>query len=142
MCIRILYNSVMLTFITLHPDCIKVWDARDGKLVSVYRELSKDRELTACVLDERKRKLFVGDSEGKIFTVNLKNGAKLKKFERHHKMITDLVHWTSESLDPELTNCESNQDIRRVVSASREDMINIHDEDSSDPKKSCRYNIK
>ena len=83
MCLRILYNEVMLTFITLHPDCIKVWDARDGRLVSVFRELSKERELTVCVLDQRKRKLFVGDSEGKIFTVNLKNGAKLKKFERH-----------------------------------------------------------
>lgn len=43
----------------------------------------------------RERKLFVGDSEGRIFTVNIKNGAKMKKFERHHKMITDLAHWTS-----------------------------------------------
>lgn len=47
------------------------------------------------IIDMRERKLFVGDSEGRIFTVNIKNGAKMKKFERHHKMITDLAHWTS-----------------------------------------------
>lgn len=41
----------------------------------------------------------------------------MKKFERHHKMITDLAHWTNSSN-------------RRVISCSREDTVNIHDEDS------------
>lgn len=97
MCLRVLYNDVMLCFITLHPDCIKVWDCRNGKLNSVFRELSHG-ELTSCCLDCRQRKLFVGDSEGKLFTVNIKNGAKMKKFQRHRKMITDLVHWTSSNM--------------------------------------------
>lgn len=52
MCLRVLYNDVMLCFITLHPDVIKVWDARDGSLISVFRELSH-AELTCCVLDCR-----------------------------------------------------------------------------------------
>jgi WD40 repeat protein len=94
MCLRILFNDVLLCLITLHPDCIKIWDIRTGKLLSVYRELST-AELTACVLDTRKRKLFVGDAEGNIFTVNIKNGAKMKKFEKHNKMIQDITHWTS-----------------------------------------------
>jgi hypothetical protein len=94
MCLRVLFNEVMMCIITLHPDSIKVWNARDGSLLSVFRELSHS-ELTCCVLDCRQRKLFVGDSEGKIFTVNIKNGAKMKKFERHNKMVTDIVHWTS-----------------------------------------------
>ena len=51
-----------------------------------------------CVLDTRKRKLFVGDADGNIFTVNIKNGAKMKRFEKHNnRMITDLTHWTSSS---------------------------------------------
>lgn len=84
----------MLCFITLHPESIKVWDAINGFLISVFRELSH-AELTCCILDNRQRKLFVGDSEGRIFTVNIKNGARLKKFEKHHSGISDLGHWTS-----------------------------------------------
>jgi len=79
MCLKILYNDVFIVFITLHPDVIKVWDAKTGKLDSVFRELSS-AELTNCILDFRKRKLFVGDSEGRIFTVNIRNGAKMKEF--------------------------------------------------------------
>lgn len=81
------------------------------------------------ILDQRQRKLFVGDSEGRIFTVNIKNGAKMKKFERHNYMISDLCHWTSDSN-------------RRLISCSREHVVNIHDEDSQDPHKSCRYKMK
>ena len=64
----------------------------------MHRELTKN-EITACILDNRQRKLFIGDSEGKIFTVNVSNGAKMKKFERHKKMVTDLAYWTSTSVD-------------------------------------------
>ncbi len=34
--------------------------------------------------------MFVGDADGKIFTVNIKNGAKMKKFEKHTKIVQDL----------------------------------------------------
>lgn len=125
MCLRILYNDELLCFITLHPDCIKIWDARNGTLIQVFRKPSVS-ELTSCVLDNRKRKIFVGDSEGRIFTVNIKNGAKLKDFQKHSKMVTDLVHWTSDSLE----NGKNNDDIRRIVSSSREETVIIHDEDA------------
>ncbi|CAD8108111.1 unnamed protein product [Paramecium primaurelia] len=128
MCLKVLYNQTLTCFITLHPDSVKTWDARTGKLQQVYRELSV-AELTTMIIDARQRKLFIGDSEGRIFTVNIKNGAKMKKFERHHKMITDLAHW-------------SNDTNRRVISCSREDTVNIHDEDSQDAHKSCRYKMK
>ena len=136
MCLRVLFNSVMLCFITLHPDSLKVWDAKTGKLISVHRELSRS-ELTVCILDNRQRKLFVGDADGRIFTVNIKNGAKMKKFERHNKMITDLAYWTSSSVEN-----DPDKDIRRIVSVSREDTMNIHDEDSPDPHHSVRYNMR
>ena len=136
MCLKVLYNKVMLCLITLHPDSVKVWDAKSGKLISVHRELSKS-ELTTCILDNRQRKLFVGDAEGRIFTVNIKNGAKMKKFERHHKMITDLLYWASASVEN-----DKDKDIRRIVSISRESNVHIHDEDSVDPHKSVRYTMK
>jgi hypothetical protein len=37
MCLKVLYNEILFAFITLHPDSVKVWDARNGKLTSVYR---------------------------------------------------------------------------------------------------------
>lgn len=62
-CIAVIYNPVFYTFITAHPKCIKVWDACNGKLISVFRDLTT-RDITCICLDERKRKLFVGDSKG------------------------------------------------------------------------------
>ena len=53
MCLKVLYNEILHVFLTLHPDSVKVWDARNGKLTSVYRYLSGDTELTTCVLDNR-----------------------------------------------------------------------------------------
>lgn len=58
----------------------------------------------------------------------------MKKFQRHRKMITDIVHWTSGNQKSDDNNLElgsnDKDDTRRIVSASREDTVNIHDEDS------------
>ena len=138
MCLRVLFNNVLLCLITLHPDCIKVWDIRTGKLSSVYRELSPS-ELTVCVLDTRKRKLFVGDAEGNIFTVNIKNGAKMKKFEKHNKMITDIIHWTSKKSSNNAGNTSSNN-INNSNNANNGNYNNSSnsgnkDDDSSDSRR-------
>lgn len=93
-CLRVLYNHVMFAFVTLHPDCIKIWDARNGKLMNMYRDIS-NADLTACCLDERQRKMIVGDSEGKIYCVNIRNGVEMKRFESHDEQITDLVYFVS-----------------------------------------------
>lgn len=50
----------------------------------------------------------MGDSDGRIFTVNIKNGAKMKNFQKHNKLITDLVHWTN--LDPEESSKKKDND--------------------------------
>jgi WD40 repeat protein len=50
-------------------------------------------------LDERKRKLFVGDSRGRTFSINIKNGAKMKKFKKPRKgpkdkqEVSSLYYW-------------------------------------------------
>ena len=66
----------------------------------MHRKLSRS-DLTTCILDTRERKVFVGDADGRIFTVNIKNGAKMKKFQRHHKMVTDIAYWTSAEVNPD-----------------------------------------
>ena len=61
-------------------------------------------------------------------------------------MITDIVHWTSNNMKSGDNNLEvelnEKDDTRRIVSASREDTVNIHDEDSQEGSKSCRYMMK
>jgi hypothetical protein len=42
----------MNNFITLHSDSIKIWDARNGHLLRIHRELSHF-ELTQMALDNR-----------------------------------------------------------------------------------------
>ena len=38
----------------MHSECLKIWDAKTGKLISVYRGLtSLNHELTAMILDSR-----------------------------------------------------------------------------------------
>ena len=100
----------------MHSDCLKVWDAKSGKLSSVYRGLtSVNHELTSIILDSRERKLFVGDSEGCIFTVNIKNGAKMKCFQKHESPVTGLGYWCSDNSE---ISDERYTDLRRIISIS------------------------
>ena len=46
-------------------------------------------------MDKREIKLFVGNSSGKLFTVNIKNGAKMKKFKKHKAMVSDVIYYNS-----------------------------------------------
>ena len=57
---------------------IKVWSAK-GELINQHRNICKV-EFTCCSIDNRELKLFVGNCDGKIYTINIKNGAKMKKF--------------------------------------------------------------
>ena len=41
-CLKVIYNDVLFSFITLHPDSIKVWDAVTGVLKFQHRHLSKN----------------------------------------------------------------------------------------------------
>ena len=59
-CLCVLYNSVFYAFITIHPKCVKIWDAKTGCLQNVFRDISP-ADLTCMCLDKRKRKLYVGD---------------------------------------------------------------------------------
>ena len=87
MCLRVLYNETLFMFVTLHADSVKIWDAKTGELKATHRQLTKG-EFTCCCHDDRERKLFLGDTQGKIFAVNVRNGAVLKEFIEHRKGIS------------------------------------------------------
>jgi hypothetical protein len=57
---------------------IKIWNSK-GELIQNHNSISRS-ELTCCSTDNRELKLFVGNCDGKIYTINIKNGAKMKKF--------------------------------------------------------------
>ena len=50
-----------------------------GRLIKVFRDICPG-DITCLALDKKLRKMFVGDSEGNIFTLKVKNGAKIKSF--------------------------------------------------------------
>lgn len=86
-CVCALYNNLFHIFITAHSSCIKLWSALTGNIVNIYRDLTSS-DITMVCTDDRKRKLFIGDSEGKIFSINIKNGAKMKTFKPHDSEIS------------------------------------------------------
>lgn len=137
MCLKIIYNETLFSFITLHPDNVKVWDARTGEIKSAHRDLTTG-ELTSCCLDDRERKLFLGDTKGNIFSINVRNGAHLRDFKPHEKgqhphkkVITDLAYFAHKKTETKL-----------LVTASQSSSIMIHDDSESDPNKSRSNEMK
>jgi len=136
MCLKIIYNDTLYSFITLHPDNVKIWDARSGEIVCAHRDLT-DGELTACCLDDRERKLFLGDSFGNIFAINVRNGAKLRDFTPHES--TKKKHFDGEHKKyPAITDLAyfANGESKILVSSSHANSLMIHDDSESDPDKS------
>ena len=121
-CLCVLYNPVFYTFITAHPRCIKVWDASNGCLQSVFRDITS-RDITCMCLDARNRKLFVGDQRGRTYSVDVKNGVKLKKFkkdkskEREKDDISSLIYWD-----------EAASAINNLIVASWDGKIRLYDD--------------
>ena len=77
-----LYNSTTTTLLTASVKHVRIWDARNGHLMRVYRDLSGgDDELTAVAFDGDQRKLFVGDHSGHALSYNYLNGAFMANFE-------------------------------------------------------------
>jgi len=64
----------------------------------VFRDITT-KEITCMCLDHRKRKLFVGDQAGRITCINVKNGARMKKFKKSKKNrdgmddVSSLYYW-------------------------------------------------
>jgi WD40 repeat protein len=118
-----LYNFLYNTFITAHPSCIKIWNCSTGKLVRVFRNLTPD-DITTIQLDNKRRKLFLGDSKGRVLTFKVKNGTKIKKFKKHAGEVTCLLFWS---------------ELRYLISASWDRKVKVHDDSRGGDKGTIRF---
>lgn len=119
------YNSLFNTFITVHAKTLKVWKGESGKIQHVFRDVIKG-DISSAFLDKYQRKIYIGDSTGRIRSVNIKNGAKIKKFSRHKEEITELLHWAEN---------------RTLISSSWDKLIKIHDDSRINEENTVRYEI-
>ena len=72
--------------------------------------------------------------------MNIRNGARMKNFQKHDLAVTGLSFWSSDKAD---LNDERYQDLRRILSVSMGTEVFIHDEDApEDAKSSVRYVMK
>ena len=117
-CIEVIYNEVFDTFITAHMNSIKIWDAITGQLKQIFKNPTKN-EISYVKLEKRKRKLFIGDIEGEIISINILNGMKMKEFSPHKKYVSAVDYY-----------CEG----KKFISASWDGTIKIHDDDSNEEK--------
>ena len=140
-CICLLYNPVFYTFITAHPKCIKVWNASNGSLLSVFRGITKS-EITSICMDERNRKLFVGDQKGRTRCLNIKNGQKMKSFkkkkvpgevaDKEKELISGLKYWgIGAGGDEETTATIKNQ----IIVTSWDAQLRFFDDDDANTRK-------
>ena len=51
--------------------------------MSVYKDFTP-ADITCMCLDDRMRKLFVGDARGRTYCLNAKNGVMTKRFRKPH----------------------------------------------------------
>ena len=115
-CLEVIYNEVFDIFITVHMNSIKIWDAKNGQLKQIYKDPLKN-EISCAKLEKRKRKLFIGDIEGNLISINILNGLKMKQFTSHKKYVS-AVDYYSEG--------------KKFISASWDGTIKIHDDDSNE----------
>ena len=118
LCICVLYNEVFNNFVTAHIDCIKIWDAETGQLKQVFRNIT-NAEISCVKFDYRKRKLFIGDVEGRVLLINILNGVQMKYFNKHKDYVSSMAYYSEG---------------KKFISASWDGFIKIHDDDSPDEK--------
>ncbi len=117
-CINVIYNDVFNTFVSAHIDSVKIWDATTGSLKNVFRDIAES-EISCIVFDERKRKLFIGDVEGKLYLINILNGVQMKYFSKHKDYISSMTCYAYG---------------KKFISASWDGIVKVHDDESADEK--------
>eukprot|EP00753_Platysulcus_tardus_P022466 PLAT9620.1.p1 GENE.PLAT9620.1~~PLAT9620.1.p1 ORF type:complete len:1763 (-),score=707.77 PLAT9620.1:73-5361(-) len=85
-----IYNPTTLQLIVAAGRSIYVWDVQTGMIVDEFALAS---EVTALILDDRQRKIFVGTHKGTVHVLNTLNGAVMKEANvAHHKDVTQLIY--------------------------------------------------
>jgi len=125
LCIAVLHNEVFNVFVTAHLDCVKIWDANTGALKQVFRELT-EAEVSFVCFDSRKRKLFIGDVEGRIILINILNGVQMKYFSKHKNYISAMAYYDFG---------------KKLISGSWDGSVKIHDDNSPEEKGQLLYEL-
>ena len=107
------YNPKTNNIITISHKKIQFWNILNGKLVKIFRDLmsdikpnlqdnnqlyenenniSIDYDITSFSYDINYKKLYLGDSFGRIKSFNLETGDFIKQFESHKTEIVDLLY--------------------------------------------------
>ena len=80
------YNSESMTIVTAAGKGVRLWDAATGRLVKHHERLSS-AELTAFCMDDRQRKLIVGDHVGRIAVHKALSGAHMCQLRPHQSSV-------------------------------------------------------
>ena len=113
----IAWNEESSVFLTASERNLIVWD---GLLGSTTQRLSNimGEEITACCLDDRMRKIVIGDNVGRIHVYNPANGVLMKScVDDVHETVVDLQYICS---------------TRRFVAGYANGLIRIFDESALD----------
>eukprot|EP00928_Gymnodinium_smaydae_P053668 TRINITY_DN3759_c1_g1_i2.p1 TRINITY_DN3759_c1_g1~~TRINITY_DN3759_c1_g1_i2.p1 ORF type:complete len:1336 (-),score=255.21 TRINITY_DN3759_c1_g1_i2:128-4009(-) len=84
-----LYSPHAGCFYTVSNKSMKAWTASGGHLFKALRDIAK-HEVTAACLADNGRKVYLGDSQGRIAVHGLSDGALLVEFEPHKADISCL----------------------------------------------------
>ena len=82
----------------------------------------------------------MGDQRGKLFSINIKNGAKMKKFKKSKKKLKDkedtcsLYYWGEDADDKPQRNI--------LIAASWDGKVRLYDDSTAEREGSKRYKME
>ena len=68
-----------MNLISVHKNNIKIWNLKNGKLLTNHSKLLSE-EISAFCLDTRQRKFFVADYNFQLKSFNINTGALVKNY--------------------------------------------------------------
>jgi WD40 repeat protein len=91
---HVFWVAASVSFITVSDFNVIVWDALIGSKTVANDSMNGDVQITAACLDDRKRKMVVGDAHGHITVYNHLNGQKMKTSSgrRNNSAVISLVY--------------------------------------------------
>ena len=89
-CFKALYNDLAHSILTCHALSLKVWNAASGKLEKSYPNPTR-YEYTAVCLNDRKRRVYVGNSEGQVSVISYEHGKLLTSLVSHKTAVTCII---------------------------------------------------
>jgi len=104
----VLYSATLLSVFTVHSHEIIFWNVVSGDVHKVIKELvSEHVKITCATLDDRGRRIIIGDTSGTIRYYNCLNGHQIKTLDSIGVPIKELIY----SPDKNLMIITENSDI-------------------------------